>query len=62
MFGNNACINTDTSGDDEERFYKFPRTTHIVNLGAATRDDLIMDSNAASILLGSSNLTIGTVY
>ena len=55
MLDNIASINL--SGDDG--FCKFPRTTHVVNLGAATRDDLIMDTNAASILLGSSNLTIG---
>jgi len=26
-----------------EDFFKFPRTSHVMNMGAATRDDLVMD-------------------
>ncbi len=33
-------------------FYKFPRTSHLVNLGAATDDDLITSSPASQDLMG----------
>ncbi len=39
--------------------YKFPRTTHVHNLGAATRDDLVMDVKDAISLLKQPNLAIG---
>ena len=42
-----------------DSFCKFPRTQHIANLGAATRDDLIMDSNDANRLLLDPSLIIG---
>lgn len=29
--------------DDPSKFYKFPRTRHLINLGSATRDDLLVD-------------------
>jgi atypical dual specificity phosphatase len=28
-----------------EGFVKFPRTSHVMNLGSATRDDLVLDKN-----------------
>ena len=43
----------------DPQFFKFPRTQHVKNLGAATRDDLIMDSNLAMQALRSPHLTIG---
>jgi len=38
--------------------YKFPRTHHIVNLGAATRDDLILDEKDANVFFQSHPITI----
>ncbi|GAX78767.1 hypothetical protein CEUSTIGMA_g6204.t1 [Chlamydomonas eustigma] len=37
---------------------KFPRTRHILNLGAATRDDLIVEAHEALIILQNSGLTV----
>eukprot|EP01107_Rhizomastix_libera_P010598 TRINITY_DN27423_c0_g1_i1.p1 TRINITY_DN27423_c0_g1~~TRINITY_DN27423_c0_g1_i1.p1 ORF type:complete len:100 (-),score=36.81 TRINITY_DN27423_c0_g1_i1:26-325(-) len=42
--------------EDEEQgsslFVKFPRTQHLVNLGAATRDDLIADDKTREEIVG----------
>jgi len=37
---------------------KFPRTPHVVNLGAATRDDLVMSAADAAQMLRSPQLTV----
>eukprot|EP00798_Chlamydomonas_sp_ICE-L_P018251 gene18251-24704_t len=38
---------------------KFPRTPHLYNLGAATRDDLVLGSADVTEMLSSPHLTIG---
>lgn len=39
--------------------YKFPRTPHVLNLGAATRDDLILDAKDALAFINSPFLIVG---
>ena len=39
----NVNINTNIEPIDLKKIIKFPRTKHIMNLGAMTRDDLLMD-------------------
>ena len=39
----NTNTNTNTEPIDLKKIIKFPRTKHIMNLGAMTRDDLLMD-------------------
>jgi len=39
--------NQDENGADQDqnKFHKFPRTRHLINLGAATRDDLLVEKS-----------------
>lgn len=44
---------------EEVRFYKFPRTRHLMNLGAASRDDLLMsDGDCRAFLRSPLTLTL----
>merc|ERR1712066_860959 len=36
-------IEEEENHDKTNKFYKFPRTRHLINLGSATRDDLLVD-------------------
>lgn len=59
LFGNNnngnnienTNTNTNTEPIDLKKIIKFPRTKHIMNLGAMTRDDLLMDKTDIEIML-----------
>ena len=40
--------------NDENYIHKFPRTQHLINLGGATRDDLIVSRNDYQLLMTNS--------
>lgn len=41
-----------------EDFFKFPRTSHVMNMGAATRDDLVMDKKDLAKFLTNKNIIL----
>jgi atypical dual specificity phosphatase len=48
-----GCDITGVSEDNHDNIIKFPRTKHMHNLGAATRDDLILDKDHIKELLNT---------
>jgi len=58
-----ACIETPTStlSSHEPKLIKFPRTPHICNLGAATRDDKLLSQNELNALIDKKSESGGEV-
>ena len=45
-----GCKTVELEENNHDRIHKFPRTQHLVNLGSATRDDLVVDQKVDDLM------------